>query len=190
MRWEVTGIPNGESGDYKVEQCTTTTGEPSWLNYVNYRNIVAGDYTVLYRKYGTSWLNIMQDTEQEYGEHDWLMTRMSGDILIAGLGIGMIHIPLLDSDDVTSVTVVEREQDVIDLVWEDCAKDDRFTIVHADIHTWEPPAGSSWDVGWFDTWLTNDVDADGNIVSNQDYKTMIENKYGSMVTEISGWEWT
>ena len=190
MRWEVTGIPNGESGDYKVEQCTTTTGESSWLNYVNYRNIAEGDYTVLYRKYGTSWLNIMQDTEQEYGEHGWLMTRMSGDILIAGLGIGMIHIPLLDSDDVTSVTVVEREQDVIDLVWEDCAKDDRFTIVHADIHTWEPPAGSSWDVGWFDTWLTNDVDADGNIVSNQDYKTMIENKYGSMVTEISGWEWT
>ena len=94
-RWTVTGIPNGESGNYKIEQCTKTTGEPSWLNYVNFRNIAEGNYTVLYRKFGESWLNIMQDTEQEYGEHDWLTTRMSGHVLIAGLGIGMIHIPLL-----------------------------------------------------------------------------------------------
>jgi hypothetical protein len=59
----------------------------------------------------------MQDTSREYDEHDWLVQRMSGDVLIGGLGIGMIHIPLLASSDVTSVTIVEKEQDVIDLVW-------------------------------------------------------------------------
>jgi len=188
MRWEVTGIPDGESGDYKVERCTATTGEPSWLNYVNYRNIAEGDYTVLYRKFGESWLNIMQDTEQEYVEHQWLMPRMSGDILIAGLGLGVIHIPLLESDDVTSVTVVESEQDVIDLVWDNCAKDDRFTIVHADIHTWTPDR--TWDVGWFDTWLTTDYDEDGNIIGIEAYKNLIQEKYGSIVTDIGGWNWT
>jgi hypothetical protein len=187
MRWEVTGIPDGESGDYKVERCTATTGEPSWLNYVNYRNIAEGDYTVLYRKFGESWLNIMQDTEQEYVEHQWLMPRMSGDILIAGLGLGVIHIPLLESDDVTSVTIVESEQDVIDLVWDNCAKDDRFTIIHADIHTWTPDR--TWDVGWFDTWLTTDCDEDGNIMGIEGYKNLIQEKYGSIVTEIGGWEW-
>lgn len=188
MRWEVTGIPDGESGNYKVERCTTTTGESSWLNYVNYRNIAEGEYTVLYRKFGESWLNIMQDTEQEYDEHQWLMPRMSGDILIAGLGLGVIHIPLLESDDVTSVTIVESEQDVIDLVWDNCAKDDRFTIIHADIHTWNPDR--TWDVGWFDTWLTTDCDEDGNTIGIEGYKNLIREKYGSIVTEIGGWEWT
>jgi hypothetical protein len=102
----------------------------------------------------------------------------------------MIHIPLLASSDVTSVTIVEKEQDVIDLVWADCAKDDRFTLVHDDIHTWTPPEGSSWDVGWFDTWLTSDDDGNGNLISSADYKTMIENKYGSLITEIGGWNWS
>ena len=189
MRWQVTGIPDGESGDYKIHNCTESTGEDSWLNYVNYANVPSGDYTVLYRRFGTSWLNIMQDTSREYDEHDWLVQRMSGDVLIGGLGIGMIHIPLLASSDVTSVTIVEKEQDVIDLVWDDCVKDDRFTIVHADIHTWEPPAGSSWDVGWFDTWLTSDDDGNGDLISSADYKTMIENKYDSLITEIGGWNW-
>lgn len=182
MRWEVTGIPDGESGDFKVEQCTTTTGEPSWLNYVNYRNIAEGDYTVLYRRFGQSWLNIMQDTEQEYSEHDWLVERMSGDVFLGGLGIGMIHIPLLDSDDVTSVTIIEKEQDVIDLIWEDCARDDRFTIIHADINTWTPPEGSSWDVVWLDTWLTHEESID-------DYSSRMREKFGPYCDNVGGWEW-
>jgi hypothetical protein len=88
---------------------------------------------------------------------------------------------------VTSVTIVESEQDVIDLVWDNCAKDDRFTIIHADIHTWTPDR--TWDVGWFDTWLTTDCDEDGNIMGIEGYKNLIQEKYGSIVTEIGGWEW-
>ena len=191
MRWEVTGIPDGESGDYKVEQCTTTTGEPSWLNYVNYRNISEGDYTVLYRKFGESWLNIMQDTQQEYGEHDWLVERMSGDVLLGGLGIGMIHIPLLDSDDVTSVTIVEKEQDVIDLVWEHCAREVRFRIVHADINTWTPPEKvdedgnpieTRWDVVWMDTWLTHEE-------TLGEYSSRMREKFGPHSDNVGGWQW-
>ena len=190
-RWEVNGIPNGESGDYKIQSCTTTTGEQSWLTYVDYKGLTGGPYTVLYRKYsgswGTNWINIMQVTEAEYSEHDWLTPRMSGHVLLAGLGIGMIHIPLLASSDVTSVTVVEKEQDVIDLVWDDCAKDSRFTLVCDDIHTWDPDASdglptTTWDVGWFDTWLTHEESLDS-------YMNRINQKYGSYVSEIGGWEW-
>ena len=182
-RWEVTGVPNGESGDFKIQNCTTTTGEGSWLNYVNYKQLTGGPYTVLYQKMYGHWLNIMQDTEAEYSEHDWLMSRLSGDILIGGLGIGMINIPLLASSDITSVTIVEKNQDVIDLVWDNCPKDDRFTLIHADINTWTPPEGSSWDVAWFDTWLTFDE-------SNSDYITRMNDRYGSYVSEINGWEWS
>ena len=189
-RWQVIGIPDGESGNYKVEAATTTTGEPSWLNYVNYAGVQEGDYTVLYQKFGESWLNIMQDSHREYDEHEWLRSRLSGDILIGGLGLGVCQVGMMARGwDITSVTIVEKEQDVIDLVWEHCAKDDRFSIVHADINTWTPPEGSSWDVGWFDTWLTHDLDADGNLMTVDGYRNMIETRYGSYVTEISGWNW-
>ena len=186
-RWTVTGIPEGESGDFSIHHCTTTTGPPSWLNYVGYKGLTGGPYTVLCQKFGAAWINIMQDTEAEYSEHDWLMSRLSGDILIGGLGIGMIHIPLLASSDVTSVTIVEKNQDVIDLVWANCAKDDRFTLVCDDINTWDPDATdglptTSWDVGWFDTWLTHQE-------TISEYAANMNNKYGSYVSEIGGWEW-
>ena len=180
-RWTV-NIPNGESGNYKVAGATNETGEDSWLNYVNYKNIPEGDYTVLYRKFGESWLNIMQDTAQEYDDHAWLIPKMSGDILIAGLGLGVVNVGLLANDAVTSVTIIEKEQDVIDLVWDDCAKDDRFTLIHADINTWKIPEGSSWNAGWFDTWLTSDE-------SLSEYQTRMFERYGGFVGDINGWKW-
>ncbi len=184
-RW-VVDIPAGESGDYKIESNTTTSGEQSWLTYVEHKGLTGGPYTVLYRKYtgdwGENWINIMQDTEAEYTEHDWLMSRMSGDIIIGGLGLGVVNVGLLVESNVTSVTIIEKEQDIIDLVWEHCDKDDRFTLINADVHEWEIPDGSSWDVGFFDTWLTHEE-------SLSSYQTRINNKYGSFVTEISGWSW-
>ena len=189
MRWTVTGIPEGRVGKFSIMYCTTYRGHPSWHTYVDYANIPSGTYTVLFEHFGEndSALNIMQDTPREYEEHSWMLDKMSGDILIAGLGVGMINVPLLASDDVTSVTIVEKNQDVIDLVWDYCAKDDRFTLIHADIHTWTPDR--TWDVGWFDTWLTTDCDEDGNIMGIEGYKNLIQEKYGSIVTEIGGWEW-
>jgi hypothetical protein len=187
-RWEVTGIPEGESGDFSIHHCTTTTGPAGWLNYVNYKSLTGGPYTVLCQKFnGSPWLNIMQDSEAEYTEHDWLVSRMSGDILLGGLGIGMIHIPLLASSAVTSVTIVEKYQDVIDLVWDDCPKDERFTIVCDDINTWDPDSTdglptTNWDVAWFDTWLTHDEPL-------SQYITRMNDKYGSYVSEIGGWDW-
>ncbi len=187
-RWEVTGIPEGESGDFSIHHCTTTTGPAGWLNYVNYKGLTGGPYTVLCQKFnGSPWLNIMQDSEAEYTEHDWLVSRMSGDILLGGLGIGMIHIPLLASSAVTSVTIVEKYQDVIDLVWDDCAKDERFTLVHDDINTWDPDSTdglptTNWDVGWFDSWLTHDEPL-------ADFIARMNDKYGEYVTEIGGWDW-
>ena len=49
------------------------------------------------------------------------------------------------------MTIIENSQDVIDLVWPHCTKDNRFTLIKADIETWTPPANSYWDVIWFDT---------------------------------------
>ncbi len=188
-RWEVSGIPEGESGRFSIQILdyqrvdTELTSPLSWQTYCKYANIPDGTYTVLFEAYGpqNAKLNIMQDTTRECEEHIWV-TQRTGDVLIGGLGIGMVNIPLLASDDITSVTIIEKEQDVIDLVWEHCAKDDRFTLIHADVNTWEIPEDSHWDFAWFDTWLTHDEPID-------EYVTRINNKYGDYADEINGWNW-
>lgn len=187
-RWEVEGIPEGESGRYSIEHCTwervdtEPEGHRSWITYCRYAEVPDGTYTVLFKDYNNGHkLNIMQDTMRETEEHEWLLG-FSGDVLIGGLGIGMIHIPLLASDDITSVTVIEKEQDVIDLVWDHCPKDDRFTLIHADINTWDPPEDSHWDVGWFDTWLTHEEPI-------EEYKARMIERYGDFISEINGWNW-
>lgn len=180
-RWEVSGIPDGESGRFSIMSCTPETGPPSWQNYANFADLPDQTYTVLFEDFGSK-LNIMQDSHREFDEHIWMLDRMKGDVLIGGLGIGMINIPLLESDEVTSVTIIEKNQDVIDLVWDHCAKDGRFTLVHDDVNTWNIPEGNSWDVAWFDTWLTHEEPL-------QTYIDRIREKYGDYATEINGWNW-
>ena len=63
------------------------------------------------------------------------------------------------------MTIVELEQDVVDLVWTDCAKDGTFTLVVGDFESWTPPDGSFWDVVWCDTWLVD------NPLTLDEYKT-------------------
>ena len=172
-------IPEGVSGDYTVAHYTKDTLDNFWQHYLTMKNENYDNYTVLLKE-GCP-MPIMQDSEAEYNEHQWLWDNAEGDILIGGLGLGLIHQPLIDNPDVTSVTVVELEQDVIDLVWDDCAKDITFTLVTSDFETWNPPNGSFWDVIWCDTWLID------NSLSLSEYKTAMTTKYASYCNKISFW---
>ncbi len=131
---------------------------------------------------------IMQDSEAEYREHAILFENATGDVLIGGLGLGLCHQPLIDNPNVTSVTIIENSQDVIDLVWEHCAKDNRFNLITADIETWVIPeaikqhrTANPWDYAWFDTWLH-----DNELDYNQ-HKALMAERYGDYVTAIGEW---
>ncbi len=124
---------------------------------------------------------IMQDSDAEYNEHQWLWENAKGDVLIGGLGLGMVHQPLIDNPEVTSVTVVEISQDVIDLVWPHCAKDDSFTLVKADMESWEVPEGQTWDIAWFDTWISD------NPLSISEYKELMASRFGDHCGSYAYW---
>lgn len=95
----------------------------------------------------------MTDAEFERRTNREFMTKAHGDVLIAGLGIGLILDPLFDR--CTSVTVIEKSSDVIGLVARHYPK---ATIIHADIFDWKPPIGSMWDTIYFDIWPTINAD--------------------------------
>lgn len=81
-----------------------------------------------------------------------IVQRAHGDVLIAGLGLGMILHPILRKPEVRSVTVIEKFQEVVDLISPTLPQDARLTVITDDIFAWQPPAGSRYDVIWFDIW--------------------------------------
>ena len=178
MRIEV-DIPEAVSNGYEVAHYTDETTDNMWQIYLDLKGENHDSYTVLLKS-GCS-MPIMQDSEAEYNEHQWLFDNAEGDVLIGGLGLGMCHQPLMDNPNVTSVTIIEVSQDVVDLVWDDCAKNDDFTLILADFETWTPPEGVAYDVVWADTWLVD------NSLSITQYEEAIEENYGSHTESIGFW---
>jgi len=158
--WTV-DIPENTIGDHTIVKYNMDNFD-SWHNYWKLvclqgwrESPTMFDYTVLLKD-GMP-LTVMQDTFCEFEEHQWLWGHSTGDILITGLGIGFVNEWLIKAPGVTSVTIIEKEQDVIDLVWDHCAKDERFTLIHADADTWDNPDELYFDTIWIDhVFNTND----------------------------------
>ena len=136
-------------------------------------------YTILYK----DGVGIMQDTTHEYDEHQSLWDNAIGDVLIGGLGIGFVNQKLIDNPNVTSVTTVEKYQEVIDMVWPHCPKNNTVTLIHHDIETWQPT--QYFDVAWFDTWL-HPLDGPGP-VPIENYNNILIEKYTSYCGWIGFW---
>lgn len=92
---------------------------------------------------------MMTDAEFERLTNLEFVCKAHGDILIAGLGIGMILKPALKNGE--SVTVVEINPDVIALV-APSFDDPKLRIVSGDIDSWLPEAGQRFDAIYFDIW--------------------------------------
>lgn len=79
-----------------------------------------------------------------------------GDVLITGLGLGVVVEAVLRDAESTvgRVTVVELSPDVIALVAPHLRSryPGKVEIVQADAFTWEPPWDRHFTVGWHDIW--------------------------------------
>lgn len=176
-------IPEGRSGQWYIKKIT---GDSSTIYDLAYEFPVGQQRTEEYGNYTFLCHDvhgpIMQDTFHEYEEHKSLWIHAKGNVLIGGLGIGFVNQKLMENPNITSITIVEKNQDVINLVWDHCPKDARFTLIHADVDTWIPPENSHWDYAWFDTWM-------GDVESNmEDYTQQIHNRYNSYCDNIGVWK--
>ncbi len=181
MRYQV-NIPEGSSGDFKIMKFTVD----NWLETPEPLDI----YTVLLYDptgNGSGFYPIMQDTSKEYRECQPFVNAATGDVLIAGLGLGCVHIPLLNNPNITSVTIVEKYQEVIDMVWDHCPKDSRFSLIKDDIYTWTPT--KNFDVAWFDSWIAEDATPEHQYFYYSPlYEQAMTNKYGSFCDQMFFWK--
>ena len=137
-------VPEGKSGIWFV-RCVEI--EDSVVARFCGRHFKPGTYTHL-RRGGKL---IMSDTPAERYDHVGFVQRATGDVLISGLGLGMCLGAVLKKPDVRSVTVIEKEPDVIALVGPHYC-DPRVTIINANALTWKPHPHQHFDVVWHDIW--------------------------------------
>jgi hypothetical protein len=94
---------------------------------------------------------VMSDTQFERDSNQLLLYHATGDVLVFGLGLGLVLPPILEKSTVRSVTVIEKEPDVIHLVAPH-HQDIRLRIECGDAWDWTPARGKKYDTIYFDIW--------------------------------------
>jgi len=146
-------VTSATAGAHRIDQFTISEDEAKFHNlrcmvHGNWQDRVdPGKYTRL-RRGGTI---VMTDTPMELRSNRPAARCANGDVLIAGLGLGLLLDWIVDKPDVGSVTVIEKERDVIDMV---APAFPGVTVIHGDIHDAKKllPKGKRFDFAWLDIW--------------------------------------
>lgn len=144
-------VPPSAQGVARVEHFEVSERDSRMTSFRPRDFVAAGKYARLY--VGQSLM--MSDTHFEHRSNYGVVNQAHGDVLIAGLGLGMIVVPILAKREVKSVLVVEKFADVIGLVEPALRKlpgGEKLTTLEADALEWKPPAKQKWDTIYFDIW--------------------------------------
>jgi len=125
---------------------------------------------------------IMSDTEMERRTNRFFLTMAEGDVLIGGLGLGMVLLAVQDKESIKSVTVVEKYQEVIDLVVPQLPLNGKVAIICGDVFEWYPEKDVKYDTIYFDIW---------NYVCGDHYEDMkkLHRRYGKKLNHDNPNSW-
>jgi hypothetical protein len=153
-------LPEAQIGDARVRHFTWGRIKATRELYARQQPVLPGTFAQLcvrerWSRTGRKrWMGYMNDTLFERISSLQFVRRANGDVLIAGLGLGMVLFPVCVKAGVRSVLVVEKSPDVIALV------SPHLTIVQGDIHQWRPDEGRRFDTIFWDIlpcyWSTSD----------------------------------
>lgn len=106
--------------------------------------------TVILKEGPRTW---MSDTPMEQESLYQVMKKANGDVLIGGLGIGLLPTLLSIADNsVKNITVVEANEDVIDLVWPQLKPYIDIEVVNMRIEEFLESTESRYDFVYIDIW--------------------------------------
>lgn len=125
---------------------------------------------------------MMTDTAFEKATAFEFLQRAQGSVLITGLGLGVILPPLCSNKRVKKILVIEKSQDVIDLVWP--TFESAYSKLHvkcADAFDWHP-GKERFDTIWFDIWPSINDD-------NLPAITKLKRRYGQWLNRDNPSRW-
>lgn len=177
-------VPEGQMGDWAVERFEITEAAAKLYNLratlhgFGYRGVRPGNYTKLTHNAQI----IMSDTPAEIRDHLEVIRKAAGNVLLNGLGLGLVLRACLLKPEVDHITVIEIAPEVIALVEPHLRKqfDDKFTVHEADALFWQAPNNSRWDVVWHDIFDTICAD-------NLPIMTRLKRRYGSRCSWQGCW---
>lgn len=177
-------LPDGKSGDCEIDTFVLDAQKVQNLKRSSmfspgsareYFGIQEGTYKRLLIDGQT----MMSNTWMEQRTNLEFVEKATGHVLIAGLGIGMILVPILNKPDVLSVTVIEKSPDVISLV-APYFVNDKLKVVQADIFDYIPD--KKYDVIYFDIWL-------GICSDNWEEMKSLERRYRKYLNKENPQKW-
>lgn len=126
----------------------------------------------------------MSDTPAEVRDMSSFIYHAKGAVLINGLGLGIALAAILNKrapeKSVSSVTVIEIDQDIIDLVGSKFAADPRVSIINESAFDFQPPRGVRYQAVWHDIW--DDICRD-----NLDEMKALHKKYARRTDWQASW---
>lgn len=176
-------IPPGESGKVRVTHETPSVLS-AFMSAHQGQALKPGEPLVCLTVGNTL---MMSDGADEQRSNTDVVRHAHGDVLIAGLGIGMILVPILAKPDVKRVTVVELNPDVIALV-EDPLRvhvgktaSKRLVVEPYDIFDYAALSkGAKWDTIYFDIWPDINID-------NLTEITTLKRRFSRRLRRPDGW---
>jgi len=150
-------VPDGTSGKWEISTFTILENDTAFKIY-NLRETFKGTHRYIlpgtYKKLTKDGHVIMSNTPAEIEDHIIFFNNAKNSkiVLINGLGLGMVVKKLLDNGVVEEIIVIEKSQDVINLVAPSYKDEKKVTIIHADAFTYKPPKGKKYDAVWSDIW--------------------------------------
>ncbi len=153
-------IPEAKSGKWAIQHQVATAEKAREKQMMGiykrdwtWRGFEAGTYCVLTNGNGYGGEIMMSDTWLERFTNLDILRESRGDVLLAGLGIGLI--PSAIAHEVNSITVLEIEPDVITLIEAPLRKylkvdSNKLNIIQEDAFKHIPTR--KFDVIYFDIW--------------------------------------
>lgn len=149
---ETVQVPEGKRGPWAIKRFLVTESDAKMTMlraaFKGRGYVPPGTYTqLLHERRGI----IMSDTPDEQRDHWEAARRAHGHVLINGLGIGMVLAAVLRKPEVTKVTVVEIDPDVVELVGP-AYPDARVQIITMSAFDYVPPHRERYGAVWHDIW--------------------------------------
>ncbi len=119
---------NIQIGEYRLENFEITPENQSFRNPIPY-----GKYVRLLKGSGLFTEVIMSNTPMEMRRNAEFVRKAHGNILIAGLGIGMILLAIQDKPMVKSITVVEYSPEVMQMVLPQLPLNNKVKVVQQNM---------------------------------------------------------
>lgn len=151
-------LKNGKVGDFELVQFEIGNNDL----YAMLHGIPSGKFIRLTHRGEV----VMSNTDMEKRTNSSFVINAHGNVLIGGLGIGLIVLAIQDKEDVKKITVVEKNAEVIELVGNQLPLNSKVDIVHDDVFEYKPLF--KYNTIYMDIW--NYINSD---IYNQQMKPLI-----------------